>query len=261
MTNNEYIALAMRTESPANPLKYEIGKADTDLPWSAKNNVYSRLLHSALGCADDAGELVKCIKDRLFYNKPIDIVNLKEEYGDLLWFIAQGIDAIGSSFEEVMEMNIRKLQARFPDKFTDAAAIKRDLEAEKAAMTQKIPAEDKPDGIWRGDKPTECQICRGPITDAFIDGKIDLGPWGIMCPKCHTNHGCGLGTGCGQLYTLRTRGFVKAQIEEPVTYTLSDIPTGAKIECPVEVYHAVMSGQATGEIVQIGDKFILRLRE
>ena len=134
MTNKEYTVLAIRTESPADPLKYEIGKANAHLPWMAKSAVRSRLLHSALGCADEAGELVKCIKDRLFYGKPIDVTNLKEEYGDLLWYIALGLAAINSSFEEVMELNIQKLRARFPDKFTQEKATIRDLEAEKTVL-------------------------------------------------------------------------------------------------------------------------------
>ncbi len=201
MTNKEYITLAMRTETPLDPLKKDI---DAGLLWTSKRGALKRLLHSALGCADDAGELVKRIKDRLFYNKPIDAVNLKEEYGDLLWCIAQGLDALGSSFEEVMEMNIAKLQARYPDKFTEDAAINRDLDAEREALETLF---------WEGSPVTECQLCHGTINQQFINGKrtpnIRGGAWAIMCPTCFGFHGVGLGEGRGQLYELQGGRYVK----------------------------------------------------
>lgn len=56
--------------------------------------------------------------------------------------------------------------------------------------------------MWMGSKPVCCDICDGLILTKFIDGKVGNGPWGILCPDCHAKHGCGLGTGRGQQYTL-----------------------------------------------------------
>ena len=41
--------------------------------------------------------------------------------------------------EEIMDMNIRKLQARFPDKFTENEALNRDIDAEMQAMMGDKP--------------------------------------------------------------------------------------------------------------------------
>ena len=53
---------------------------------------------------------------------------------------------------------------------------------------------------WIGSHPT-CDIC-GVDCDGkeFVDGKTQLGPWGLMCRSCHRQHGVGLGFGRGQLY-------------------------------------------------------------
>lgn len=124
MTSKEYSELALRTETTLDPLK---------IPYA------SQLLHSALGCGDESGEIIKLIKDNLFYGKSLCINDLEEEYGDLLWFIALGLAAIKSSFTEAMELNIAKLRARYPDKFTEDKAINRELDKERKALTTSPP--------------------------------------------------------------------------------------------------------------------------
>ena len=57
---------------------------------------------------------------------------------------------------------------------------------------------------WLG-KVDKCDLCHAPIQKAFIDGKTKSGPWACMCPKCHHEHGVGLGTGRGQKYERSAR--------------------------------------------------------
>ena len=112
MDIQEYSALALRTASDKSPL-----------------------LHAVLGLADETGELISPIKKHMFYGKNLDMNNLKEEAGDLAWFLNLLIHAIGSSWEEVLEMNIAKLEKRYPHlRFNADHAIHRDTAAEKAAM-------------------------------------------------------------------------------------------------------------------------------
>jgi hypothetical protein len=61
-------------------------------------------------------------------------------------------------------------------------------------------------GTWQGSLPTECQFCHQKFRagDKFIDGKTNIGPWGILCQDCHAVVGVGLGTGRGQLYSYDT---------------------------------------------------------
>lgn len=46
------------------------------------------LLHCATGLVTESAELVDAIKKHVFYGKPLDVVNIKEELGDLLWYVA-----------------------------------------------------------------------------------------------------------------------------------------------------------------------------
>lgn len=83
------------------------------------------LLHATLGISGEAGELLDAVKKSFIYNKPLDVVNAKEELGDLLWYIALACRTLNVSFEELMQMNIDKLTKRYPEKYTDNDAIAR----------------------------------------------------------------------------------------------------------------------------------------
>jgi len=45
------------------------------------------------------------------------VYHMKRELGDLCWYISQACIALDSSIEEVINMNIEKLEARYPDGF------------------------------------------------------------------------------------------------------------------------------------------------
>ena len=93
-----------------------------------------RLLHAAIGLATESGETLDALKKHVFYGKELDKVNLKEEMGDLLWYLAVMADSLGIDFESAMEHNIAKLKARDQGKFSSEKAINRDLVLEKEAL-------------------------------------------------------------------------------------------------------------------------------
>ncbi len=93
-----------------------------------------RLLHAGIGLATESGEFLDALKKHIFYGKPLDRTNLKEEAGDLMWYIAIALDELGSSFEEVQATNIAKLRARYPEKFTEELAENRDLKTERKIL-------------------------------------------------------------------------------------------------------------------------------
>jgi NTP pyrophosphatase (non-canonical NTP hydrolase) len=93
-----------------------------------------RLLHGALGCATEAGEIVDLIKRHCYYDINFIEDNLIEELGDLLWYIAIMADELDISFEELMEMNIKKLQTRYSKRFDKKACENRNYEKEMEAM-------------------------------------------------------------------------------------------------------------------------------
>lgn len=96
-----------------------------------------RLLHAGAGMVTEAGEFWDEIKRHLFYGQPLDRQHLQEEAGDLLWYVALACTALGVDLGEVMAANVRKLQVRFPDKFTEVLAKEenRNRTAEQQAAT------------------------------------------------------------------------------------------------------------------------------
>src|SRR5690606_41944374 len=119
MTPDEYTSLALRTESDIPP------RMLTEQEW--------RLLHATLGLADEVGELAKQMKGCLFYGKPMDVVNVGEELGDISGFWNQAIHAVGQAIAKVGGVDINKLQVRLPEKFTADAASRRDWDAARRA--------------------------------------------------------------------------------------------------------------------------------
>lgn len=83
------------------------------------------LLHSALLIADEAGELISPIKKYVIYNKPLDIENVKEELGDLMYGIVVMADTLGIDIKEILFNNIDKLKQRYPEGYSDEDAVLR----------------------------------------------------------------------------------------------------------------------------------------
>ena len=79
-----------------------------------------RLLTAALGICAEGGEFTEVVKKCVFQGKPMDEhtqYHLKRELGDICWYIAQACIALDISIEDVLYMNIEKLEARYPDGF------------------------------------------------------------------------------------------------------------------------------------------------
>lgn len=80
------------------------------------------LLHAVLGVAGEAGELADAIKKHWAYEKPLDVTNIREEAGDLLFYLMLLLDECGISLESVFEQNTAKLARRYPSGYSNAAA-------------------------------------------------------------------------------------------------------------------------------------------
>lgn len=107
--------------------------------WPLPQNEYTmgvnpRYFHAIVGTVTEAVELLEALD----LNSPeLDTVNLLEEFGDLNWYEAIGIDEAGGSLDQVLDRVIAKLRARFPDKFNSEQAINRDLVKERAILEGK----------------------------------------------------------------------------------------------------------------------------
>lgn len=87
-----------------------------------------------MGVVTESGEVMDMLKKHFFYGKELDITNLLEESGDIFWYVAIICRLTGKSFEDIQLMNIKKLQKRFPNGFTEKDAIDRDVASERKVL-------------------------------------------------------------------------------------------------------------------------------
>ena len=83
-------------------------ECDADIP---------RLLTAALGLTAESGEFTEIVKKMILQGKPYNednIFHMKRELGDICWYIAQACMALDTTFDEIIEMNVEKLEKRYP---------------------------------------------------------------------------------------------------------------------------------------------------
>ena len=76
-----------------------------------------RLLTAALGLTAEAGEFTEVVKKIILQGKPYNeenVFHMKRELGDICWYLAQACMALDTTFDEIIEMNVDKLKARYP---------------------------------------------------------------------------------------------------------------------------------------------------
>lgn len=83
------------------------------------------LMHAALGLADEVGEFCKAVKASFVYDKPFDTENAVEELGDILFYISLACHALKIPMDLPAVKNIEKLYKRYPDKYSNEAALAR----------------------------------------------------------------------------------------------------------------------------------------
>lgn len=101
-----------------------------------KNNILEQRQHALFGMASEVGE-IHGIFQKQYQGHNIDYVELQKELGDLLWFIAEFCTANGWYMEDIMQMNLDKLEA----KELEVKELKREIESlehDIALMRQKL---------------------------------------------------------------------------------------------------------------------------
>ena len=90
----------------------------------AKDNInVPRVLTAAICMLAESGEFTEVLKKMVFQGKEFNEDNrfhMKRELGDILWYWIQGCIALGYTPDEVMDENIKKLEARYPNGFETA---------------------------------------------------------------------------------------------------------------------------------------------
>ena len=108
MTTNGYQQACLRTE-----------------PIDAKISGTTRIENGLMGLCGEAGEAMDILKKFLFQGHSLDKKHLAKELGDVAWYLAVSADALGYGLEDIFQMNIDKLKARYPDGFDADRSINR----------------------------------------------------------------------------------------------------------------------------------------
>ena len=122
MNGKEYQELAMRTNDGKGTER--LSKAIDLLNREPKPECFNPIvkdiggvLNGCLGLAGEAGETLDMVKKWLFHEKDLDLEHLKKELGDVMWYVAMLCDSFGFNLDEILQMNVDKLIARYPDGF------------------------------------------------------------------------------------------------------------------------------------------------
>lgn len=99
MTGNEYQKEALRTASGMN------------------YDGYGMIINGALGLCGEAGEVADMIKKVQFQGHELDKEHMAKELGDVAWYLAITAEALGYDLDTVLQMNVDKLRARYPQGF------------------------------------------------------------------------------------------------------------------------------------------------
>lgn len=108
LTGNEYQRGALRTAS-------RISTATPD----------NLLTQGVMGMCGESGEAIDIVKKHFFQGHPLDTEHLARELGDVLWYVATTACAIGYPLEEIMYMNLEKLEERYGSQFSADGSINR----------------------------------------------------------------------------------------------------------------------------------------
>jgi len=123
------------------------------------------ILHMAVGVSGEAGELLDAVKKHAIYQKQLDFDNVREEAGDILFYLTGLLNELGLTLNECIEANVEKLSKRYPQhQYTNEAAIARadKLDVIKEPVVLKDDddlADIKVERICRIEDP-ECESCQ-----------------------------------------------------------------------------------------------------
>ena len=78
----------------------------------------SQIVTAAFGLSAEAGEFTEVVKKIILQGKPYNeenVFHLKRELGDICWYMAQACMALDTNFNEILDMNVEKLSARYSE--------------------------------------------------------------------------------------------------------------------------------------------------
>ncbi len=84
------------------------------------------LINGVMGLCGESGEAIEIVKKHLAQGHDLDKESLAVELGDIAWHLAETAAAIGYSLLTILQMNLNKLQQRYPQGFNVCHSVERE---------------------------------------------------------------------------------------------------------------------------------------
>ena len=106
MTINEYQQAAQRTASTKTPS--------------------DKIKNGILGLCGETGEVADLLKKYLYQGHEFDREKMITECGDVIWYVAELAAGLGTTLEDLCQLNVDKLRSRYPDGFDPERSMHRE---------------------------------------------------------------------------------------------------------------------------------------
>lgn len=120
---------------------YIANALDYELDWGFGESEKSDYQADIMGLYADnhelsivSGKILDSLKRNIFYGVEINVDELKENVSKLVPILCRMAYSAGADFSVVAKKNIEKLRKRYDEKFSEEAAVKRDLDAEREVL-------------------------------------------------------------------------------------------------------------------------------
>lgn len=81
----------------------------------------SRVTLGAMGLSREASEVAELVERWLFFGQELDTEKLRDELGDVLWYMALLCEMTDQTLSQVIDHNVEKLNRRYPHGYSHEA--------------------------------------------------------------------------------------------------------------------------------------------
>ncbi|MBE5809460.1 MAG: nucleotide pyrophosphohydrolase [Clostridiales bacterium] len=86
------------------------------------------LMNALMGLCGESGEAIDIMKKHLYQGHELDRDKLIKELGDVAWYLAEAATGLDIDLSEVLQRNLDKLHARYPQGFDTQRSQHREAE-------------------------------------------------------------------------------------------------------------------------------------
>lgn len=87
------------------------------------------LMNALMGLCGESGEAIDLMKKHLYQGHELDQDKLIKELGDIAWYLAEAATGLNIDLSEVLQRNLNKLHARYPQGFSTERSLHREAES------------------------------------------------------------------------------------------------------------------------------------